>query len=550
MTSARAASHRSAIIVVLLVCLLLPAPAAAQQSPRLNGPLDHLTQAHAGRSRRVSSAAPEAWSNADNRWIKPGQRHVVADIEGCGVITHIWLTFAEARPGWLAADGAANPSEVVLRMYWDGAEQPAVESPLGDFFAAGFGRRFEVRSLPVQVQEGDAYNCFWPMPFHKRARITLTNESEKPLAALYYHVDYVELDALPPDTAYFCAQYRQEFPQQTGRDYLVADIEGRGHYVGTVYSIRSRSPEWFGEGDDKFYVDGEQRPSIWGTGTEDYLLGAWGLTRCSFPCFGVPFIEGAWGDIGWQVCAYRWHIADPVRFQKSLRFEIEHTGWMSADETESGKVEGHVEREDDLATVAFWYQVGQPKRFAELPPAAARVFPNLDLVIDGKSLLETARHSGGELTLQRGWEWTGDGQLFFIPAQSAIRAPAAAEGGTGDGADSRDSAAAGVWLECDFAVEQEQPRRLVLRLTHSYDYGKFRILLDGKLLRDSLDLYSERIEVHDHSLGDVNLSPGRHTLRLECIGQHALSTGQRLGVDSVRLRERWNKKRPALAPPR
>lgn len=488
--------------------------------------LDDLTRMHEGRSRRVSSASPSATSNRDNRWIKPGETFVMADITGPGVVRHIWMTFAEAAPGWLAKDGAANPSEVVLRMYWDEAEQPAVESPIGDFFAAGFGLRAEVKSVPVQVQGGDSYNCFWPMPFGRRAKITVTNESTKPFSALYYHVDYTS-EMLPPDTAYFCAQYRQEFPEQTGGDYLIADIEGRGHYVGTVMSARSRSPEWFGEGDEKFTIDGEEKPSIWGTGTEDYFLSAWGLEKCSFPYFGVPFLDGDWGDVGTRVCSYRWHIADPVRFSRSLRVEIEHWGWISADESASGRVAGHVEREDDMATVAFWYQAGRPKRFTTMPTAAEREFPNLDIIVEGKDVRANVRHSDGEVSIQKGYAWTGDGQLFFVPREtSAASQPAASN-----------------WIEFDFNVEKVEYRRLVLRTTHSYDFGVFRVLLDGKPAIERLDLYSKDIEVHDHSLGDHELAAGKHTIRIECSDRNQQSTGRRLGVDSVRLRQRWATKR-------
>ena len=260
-------------------------------------------------------------------------------------------------------------------MYWDDAKEPAVEAPIGDFFAAGFGRRSEIRSVPVQVEGGDAYNCYWQMPFTKRALITVTNESHKNVRSFYYHIDYTEGDSIPEKTPYFCAQYRNEFPEKTGTDYLILDAEGQGHYVGTVMSVRSRSPFWFGEGDPKFYVDGEKKPTIQGTGTEDYFLMAWGLNEALFPYYGCTYMSSDFEDLGVEYCLYRWHIADPVWFTTSLRFEIEHKGWMSDDETESGKVEGHVEREDDMATVAFWYQVGQPKRFAPIPTLAGALFP-------------------------------------------------------------------------------------------------------------------------------------------------------------------------------
>jgi hypothetical protein len=232
---------------------------------------------------------------------------------------------------------------------------------------------------------------------------------------------------------------------------------------------------------------------------------------------------------------YRWHVEDPIRFRTSLRFEIEHTGWISADETETGEVDGHVEREDDIATVAFWYQVGRAKRFTTLPSLAERTFPDHDLVIQGRTLLPTARHSAGTLELQGGYDWTGEGQLFFTP---------------------RTGAAA---LEVDFPVREEELRGLVLRLTHGPDYGIYRIYLDGVEVQDlpdypdwnplgPRDFYAPTVEVNDYYLGSYTLSPGLHTLRFESVGRNPFSSGDVLGLDSVRLRERWHKKRPSLRP--
>jgi hypothetical protein len=496
--------------------------------------LDELIQIRPGTSRAVTSAEPNPDSNMDRiKYITPGETKVLADIKGPAVVRHIWLTFNDARPNWLEAGGSARPDEIVLRMYWDGSSQPAVEAPLGDFFGAGFGLRQEVRSLPVQVESGDGYNCTWPMPFRKRGLITVTNESAKNVRSFYYHIDFTEDDVLPQNTAYFCAQYRNEFPEKTGKDYLILDAEGQGHYVGTVMSVRSRSPFWFGEGDAKFYVNGEKKPTIQGTGTEDYFLMAWGLNEALFPSFGCSYLSADPEDLGVEYTMYRWHIDDPVRFTKSLRFEIEHMGWISADETESGKVEGHVEREDDMATVAFWYQVGQPKRFTTLPPLADRIFPNLDLVIEGKAMISTARHSPGVLELQKGYDWTGDGQILFMPAGDE---PV---------------------LELDFDVEKEEYRGLMLRHTYAGDYGVYRIFLDGKNVRQpedymagqkltDFDFYSKDLNVKDIYLGNFKLAVGKHTLRFVCVGKNPFSKGNYLGLDSVRLRERWNKKRKLL----
>lgn len=496
--------------------------------------LSGLMQTKPGISRAVSSADPNPDSNMDRiRYITPGETKVLADIKGPAVIRHIWLTFNEARPNWLEATGSARPDEIIIRMYWDDSKEPAVEAPLGDFFGAGFGERHELISVPVQVEGGDGYNCYWAMPFYKHGVITVTNEGKKNVRSFYYHIDYSAEESLPPKTAYFCAQYRNEFPEKTGGDYLILDAEGEGHYVGTVMSVRSRSPFWFGEGDAKFYVDGETKPTIQGTGTEDYFLMAWGLDTRQFPYFGCTYMSTNFEDIGVQYCLYRWHIADPVRFTKSLRFEIEHKGWITADETESGKIDGHVEREDDMASVAFWYQTAQPKRFTKLPSLADRTLPNIDRITEGTAMISTARHTPGVLEIQKGYDWTGEGQILFMPAGNDPS------------------------IELDFNVEKEEYRGLMLRCTYSADYGIYRILFDGKPIGEPedymagkkqqvFDFYAKDLIVKDIYLGSFKLATGTHTLRFECAGKNPLSNGNYLGLDSVRLRERWDKKRKSL----
>lgn len=521
---------RLTAITLCLVWLVLLAAAPQASAQDLNA----LMKVQPGRARAVTSTDPSFTGNYDRTtYVVPDETKVLADIKGPGVIRHIWLTFNEARPNWLESGGSAAPNEIVLRMYWDGAKEPAVEAPIGDFFGAGFGRRLEIKSAPVQVEGGDGYNCYWAMPFFERCLITVTNEGDKKVRSFYYHIDYTEEDSLPAETAYFCAQYNQAFPETLGADYLIADIQGQGHYVGTVMSARSRSPFWFGEGDARFYIDGETKPSIQGTGTEDYFLMAWGLNPASFPYYGCTYMTADFEDLGAEYTLYRWHITDPVRFRKSLRFEIEHTGWITGDETESGKTEGHVEREDDIATVAFWYQVGQPRRFTTLPPLAKRILPNLDIIIEGKTLLPMAKHSTGILELQKGYDWTGQGQVLFIPA-------------------SDDPV-----IEVAFDIEKEEYRGLMLRITYGPDYGIYRIFLDGKNIRqpedymagekiEDYDFYAKSITVRDHYLGSFKLTPGKHTVRFECVGRNPFSKGRHLGLDSVRLRERWNRKRKHL----
>ncbi|MGL6194228.1 MAG: glycoside hydrolase family 172 protein [Thermoguttaceae bacterium] len=514
--------------IIATVFLFEPYAFSAQPSFQV-GPLGSLTKPQTGKSRRSGSAAPERSSNRDQRNILPGQKLVLADIEGAGAIRHMWITFPEPRPDWLGQDGKADHSELVLRMYWDGAEEPAVEAPFGDFFAAGFGERAPINSMPIMVEGGDAYNCFWIMPFKKSARIEVENQGEKMSGSFYFQVDYVLEDSIPEDTPYFCAQYKQEFPTKSGRDYLILDAVGKGHYVGTVLSGRARSPEWFGEGDEKFYIDGDEKPTIQGTGTEDYALNAWGMGTGTYPYFGVSILEGEWGMVGWHTTIYRWHIVEPIHFEKSLRVEIEDFGWISTDELKDGVHPGHIERNDDFATVAFWYQQGQPKRFTTLPSAKERKLPNIDKIVEGKDLIKDAKKSNDvNLSIQKGYDWTGDGQIFARNAKKT-------DAGNGE------------WFEVDFDIKDEEFRQLTLRMTMANDYGIYRILFDGEEVRPAEDFYSEELKIKELNLGSKTLPLGKHTLRFECIGKRGEALGAHCGLDSVRLRERWNLKRDVPA---
>ena len=383
--------------------------------------LSDLARPHEGRSMRASSThrigpdgkydpngEPDPNSNWDNKNVPPGETKVLMDVEGPGVITHIWLTFLSPEPHPWAKNGSADHQEMLFRIFYDGSKRPGVEAPVGDFFANCFGKRSEVISLPVIVEDGDSYNCFWQMPFRKSVRVEIENQSEKPISLLYYNIDWIKKESLPPDTPYFYAQYRQEYPVRNGRDYLILETEGKGHYVGTVLAVRTRSPSWFGEGDEKIYIDGEKKASIWGTGTEDYFLSAWGLKTCGTPYFGTPYFD-QWGIVGGHTSAYRWHINDPIVFRKGIKVTIEHWGWISPDENPDYKSTSWNEREDDYASVAFWYQTGTPTFKARAPHARERKLPNLDIIFRAAERIKAVRHGPGEFRAQHldGHQGTG-----------------------------------------------------------------------------------------------------------------------------------------------
>lgn len=457
-------------------------------------------------------------SNWDNFNVPPGASHVLFDESGPGVITHIWITFLGPEPHTWAPRGSANHQELMLRMYWDGRERPAVEAPLGDFFANCFGERREVISLPVVVEDADSYNCFWRMPFRKSARIEVENQSDKPLSLLYFNIDWVRLDDLPRDTPYFYAQYRQEYPVENGRDYLVLETTGKGHYVGTVLAVRMRSPAWFGEGDEKIYIDGEEKPSIWGTGTEDYFLSAWGLKTASTPYFGVPFFD--FRGIGGHTSSYRWHIADPIVFNTGIRVMFEHMGWMSPDENPEYKSTSWNEREDDYASVAFWYQTGEPTFAARAPGAAERRLPSLDrIAVRAADFADPKRHGRGAVS-RRPSDPFGAEDLVFEPGQ-----------------------ASGAWVEIPFEVAAKEPLHLVLRGTLSPNGGLYQPSLNGVKIGEPLDFYADAARRHEFQLLDFWPDPGAYALRLECIGKNERSSGFGCSVESVRLLER----RPRVA---
>jgi len=484
----------------LLVCTAMVAGAAGAQVS-LGNPLSGLEQLKDFEAMRASSCAPN-WQtgNADARPIPPGETLTLAELDGPGKIAHIWFTINHRVPNYSRL--------LTLRMYWDGEEHPSVECPIGDFFVIGHGVDKPFNSLPVMVSsDGRARNCYWPMPFRKSARITVTNESDVPVGSFYYYIDWQKHDSLPADAAYFHAMYRQEFPAVMGRNFLIADIEGRGHFVGSVESVYHTSPGWFGEGDDFFFIDGEREPRLRGTGTEDYFCDAWGFRELDGPFYGIPLWEGfGTGDRG---TAYRFHITDPVPFNKSLLVEIEHKGSQGFPNGESS---GFIERDDLISTVGFWYQVEPHKPWPALPPGPERLPFTERTLVEGESLVEGAKQSGNfPLSVQGVARTSGGDQLWFRP--------------TADGA----------WVEASFELAEEVTGDLTVRMVHARDYGIYSVLLDGEQVA-VWDLYGPAVTPTDHAIGLRTLSAGKHTIRFEGRGKNAESIGYLLGFDAIAAR--------------
>ena len=300
----------------------------------------------------------QGWKISPSVRIQPGETFEIADIEGPGAIQQIWLT---PTGHWRYS---------ILRMYWDDSELPAVECPVGDFFACGWGRYAQVSSLPVCVNPGSAFNCYWEMPFRHRCRMTMTNIADEAMT-LYYQVNYTLTD-VPDDCALFHAQFRRTNPLPYKEVYTILDgVEGQGQYVGTYMAWGVNNTGWWGEGEIKFFLDGDgEYPTICGTGTEDYFCGAYnfdvgkengGYREFTTPHAGLPQVIRPDGLYASQTRfgLYRWHIMDPVRFEQDLKVTIQALGWRSG--------RRYLPLQDDIASVAYWYQTLPAAPFPELP---------------------------------------------------------------------------------------------------------------------------------------------------------------------------------------
>ncbi len=365
---------RKSVLVTVTVALLfcICQSARAQTSLSAEESLTSLMKQRTYVQKRVSSYDRKG-GNADSIQIAPGGTATLLDAAGPAILTHIWITIATREPMHL--------KKLVLRMYWDGESEPSVEAPIGDFFGLGLGQYFLYNSTPLSVGSDKAMNCFFEMPFQKHARITVTNQGQEKVDAFYFNLDYQAYpSALPSDLLYFHAQYRQAAPNtgwtndwvnnyvpkldsKTNLDgagnYTWMEAKGHGQYVGVTMSVLQNQDGWWGEGDDMFFIDGEKLPSINGTGTEDYFLGAWnfGTHSFSYPSYGAP-VKGE-ELVGGRSSVYRFHLDSPIPFTESLRATIEH---------------GHANhRSDNFYSVAYWYQAEPHMAFPPLPPVDARL---------------------------------------------------------------------------------------------------------------------------------------------------------------------------------
>ena len=310
-----------------------------------------------GPAKNAARELGQGWKVSPYVRLAAKKTFTMADMKGPGAIQHIWMT------------PAGNWRYMVLRVYWDGETEPSIEAPVGDFFACGWGHYAQVSSLPVCVNPGSAFNCYWVMPFRKSCKITMENMADED-ATLYYQIDYT-LTEIPEDEAYLHAQFRRANPLPYKQVYTILDgIKGKGHYVGTYLAWGVNSTGWWGEGEIKFFMDGDAEfPTICGTGTEDYFCGSYNFENktthqyqeFTTPYTGLPQVIRPDGLYNSQqrFGLYRWHIMDPIRFDQDLRVTIQALGWRSG-----GR---YLPLQDDIASTAFWYQTEPHAAFPKLP---------------------------------------------------------------------------------------------------------------------------------------------------------------------------------------
>jgi hypothetical protein len=309
-----------------------------------------------GTGKKPAGNLGQGWKISPSVVVQAGSTFEMASIDGPGVVQHMWLT------------PTGNVRFCILRIYWDDQDQPSVECPLGDFFASGWGEYAQLSSLAVCVNPGSAFNSYWQMPFRQRCRITLTNLADEDMT-LFYQITY-SLTDVPHDAAYFHAQFRRTNPVPRGSVHTLLDgVKGRGHYVGTYLAWGTHNNGWWGEGEMKFYMDGDLAfPTICGTGTEDYFGGSYNFENQEthqYQPFTTPYSglhqvirpDGLYRS-QMRFGLYRWHIVDPIRFHSDLRVTIQALGWWQ---------DRYVLLQDDVASVAFWYQTLPTAPFPELP---------------------------------------------------------------------------------------------------------------------------------------------------------------------------------------
>ena len=455
-------------------------------------------------SARAADVLGQGWKVRPFIRVNAHETATLMDVAGSGVIQHIWIVEGLNRG-------------LVIRFYWDNEETPSVEAPVPDFFAVGHGRFAPVNSATVVVNPANALNCYWPMPFRSRARITLENQTGADVELVAYQITYVETE-VPANAGTFHAQYRRASTAERNPYVILDGVKGQGRYVGTFLAWTQMEKGWFGEGEIKFYLDGDQEfPTICGTGTEDYFLGSYGFARPYSTAYSgtvLPASENEDPPSFWSL--YRWHIQDPILFERDLRVTIQALGW--------GPDGRYKKMSDDIASVAYWYQKEPHAPFPPLPPAAERLrdAQRPPLKLPGAGECEQARvlttspsTSAAPQDLKYlGAGWSSDSHLF-------VRATKV-----------------GDFVELAIPAKEAGARKLTLHATKAPDYGVLRFSVNGQPVDSLFDGYAERPRPSGAiRLGVHEPKDGRFVVRAEVVAANPAATGARhfFGLDALVL---------------
>ncbi len=453
-------------------------------------------------SGRAADTLGQGWKVRPFLRVNAGQTALLMDVAGPGIIQHMWIVEGLNRG-------------LVLRFYWDDEKTPSIESPVPDFFCVGHGRFAPVNSLPVVVNPANALNCYWPMPFHKHARITLSNETDKDVELVAYQITYLETE-VPANAGTFHAQYRRASTAERNPYVILDGVKGNGRYVGTFLAWTQMKKGWFGEGEIKFYLDGDgQFPTICGTGTEDYFQGSYGFPQPYTTAYSgtvLPASENAVPPNFWSL--YRWHIQDPVNFEQDLKVTIQALGWGSG-----GK---YLKLSDNIASVAYWYQTEPHTPFPKLPSLSERLWEpkpgttEIPGAIECESLKSTSSSSSFSAAPQDltayGNGWSGGAQLF-VQAQKP-----------------------GDFVELEILSRSATPKSIILHATRAPDYGTLGFTVNGEHVQTIFDGYAGT----PTPSGAINLGlhvpkNGKYVIRIEVTGSNPAATGSKyfFGLDAL-----------------
>jgi D-arabinan exo alpha-(1,3)/(1,5)-arabinofuranosidase (non-reducing end) len=475
---------------VIFALLFFTAPCDAQAPPGGPPSPDQLPVLKNGRLRQISSY-DRTGGNADYLTIKKGATAVLADIPGPGMIAHLWVTISSADKYFLR--------RILLRITWDGEPSPSVDVPVGDFFGTGF--QYKQYLTPYVGMSSGGYYAYWPMPFNRSARVEVVNETGQDIPSFYYHIAYYTVpQPWDASVAYFHAQWRREPQTDSKRNYTILEAEGRGHFVGTMLSMQSYAKNLsFLEGDEMIFVDGEQQPSLYGTGTEDYFNSGWYFNRGEFaaPSHGLILKDDTLG----RIAAYRFHVADAIPFEHSIRVTIEH-----------GHANGEVA---DYSSTAIWYQKEPHKPFAALEPPGLRIPLRYVLpkgAVEAETLIPrgTGFHFVTEEMSAFGADWSGGKQLRIIPEGPGTH----------------------------FVVNVPVPEnryRATLYYSMGPDYGNADLFCGGEKVGHIHGFNRETVPGGEITLTNLRAQEGRISLHAVISGKDSAASGDAIGLDVITL---------------